>query len=67
MIAERRVSVKTTFAEMPALLCSPGPLNQAFSNIIANAVQASRPVQEPFHGDRPYRTSSFAPTSGCRR
>ena len=46
MIAERRVSVKTTFAEMPALVCSPGSLNQAFSNIIANAVQASRPGQE---------------------
>jgi signal transduction histidine kinase len=46
MISERGVSVKTTFAEMPALLCSPGTLNQAFSNIIANAVQASQPGQE---------------------
>jgi signal transduction histidine kinase len=46
MIAERRVSVKTTFAEMPPLLCSPGTLNQVFSNIIANAVEASRPGQE---------------------
>jgi len=46
MISEHRVSVKTTFAEMPALLCSPGTLNQAFSNIIANALQASRPGQE---------------------
>ncbi len=46
MIRERGVSVKTTFADMPALLCAPGTLNQAFSNIIANALQASRPGQE---------------------
>lgn len=46
MISERGGSVKTTFAEMPALLCSPGTLNQAFSNIIANALQSSRPGQE---------------------
>jgi signal transduction histidine kinase/heme-degrading monooxygenase HmoA len=46
MIGERGVSVKTTFADMPALLCCPGTLNQAFSNIIANAVQSSRPGQE---------------------
>src|SRR5664279_3423858 len=46
MIGEHQVTVKTSFAEMPALLCSPGRLNQVFSNVIANAVQASRPGQE---------------------
>lgn len=46
MITERGVSIRTAFAEMPALICSPGQLNQAFSNIIANAVQASSPGQE---------------------
>jgi signal transduction histidine kinase/heme-degrading monooxygenase HmoA len=46
MMNERGVSVKTTFADVPALLCSPGTLNQAFSNIIANALQSSRRGQE---------------------
>jgi two-component system NtrC family sensor kinase len=45
MMADRGVSVQTTFAEMPELICSPGPLNQVFSNIIANAVQACSPGQ----------------------
>lgn len=46
LLSERNVTVKTTFAEMPPLVCSPGTLNQAFSNIITNAVQASMPGQE---------------------
>jgi two-component system NtrC family sensor kinase len=46
VIRERGVSVETSFAEMPDLLCSPGSLNQVFSNIIANAAQASRPGQQ---------------------
>jgi signal transduction histidine kinase/heme-degrading monooxygenase HmoA len=37
------VTVETHFPPLPPLLCSPGPLNQAVSNVIVNAVQASRP------------------------
>lgn len=40
---EYGVTVETVFADLPPVLCSPGPLNQAISNILANAIQASRP------------------------
>ena len=39
------VTVETVFAVLPQVLCSPGPLNQAISNILANAIQASSPGQ----------------------
>ena len=45
LLQEYGVTVKTTLAALPPLLCSPGPLNQAISNILANAIQASRPGQ----------------------
>jgi two-component system NtrC family sensor kinase len=45
LLQEHGVSVETNFARLPDLLCSPGPLNQAINNILANAVQASRPGQ----------------------
>jgi signal transduction histidine kinase len=45
LLHEHKVSVENDFADLPQLLCSPGPLNQAVSNILANAVQASRPGQ----------------------
>ncbi len=38
---EYGVTVQTNFSELPPLLCSPGPLNQAISNVLANAIQAS--------------------------
>lgn len=41
-----RVTVKTHLAELLPLYCSPAMLNQAFSNVIANAVQASLPEGE---------------------
>jgi two-component system NtrC family sensor kinase len=46
LIAAQQVTVKTFLGEMPRLSCSPGTLNQAFSNVIANAVQASPPNGE---------------------
>jgi signal transduction histidine kinase len=42
---EYGVTVETIFVHLPPLLCSPGPLNQAISNILVNAIQASRPGQ----------------------
>lgn len=45
LLHEHGVSVTTKFANLPQLLCMPGPLNQAVSNILANAVQASVPGQ----------------------
>ena len=41
LLLEHGVSVETDFAKLPLLLCSPGPLNQVISNILANAIQAS--------------------------
>ncbi|HVQ36393.1 MAG TPA: ATP-binding protein [Pyrinomonadaceae bacterium] len=46
LIAAKSVRVKTVLTEMRLVNCSPGTLNQAFSNIIANAVQASPPNGE---------------------
>jgi len=46
LLKEHQVTVKTDLAVLPPLLCSPGHLNQAVSNILANAIQASRPGQE---------------------
>jgi|GEM_PF-797847 len=46
IIDAQQVKVKTVLAEMAPLNCSPGTLNQAFSNVIANAVQASPPNGE---------------------
>ena len=45
LLHEHGVSVTTDFADLPQLLCMPGPLNQAVSNILTNAVQASVPGQ----------------------
>jgi signal transduction histidine kinase len=42
---ERGVQIETELPEKLRLLCSPGALNQAVSNILANAIQASRPGQ----------------------
>jgi two-component system, NtrC family, sensor kinase len=42
---EYGVTVETQFPPLPPLLCAPGPLNQAVSNVIVNAVQASQPGQ----------------------
>ncbi len=46
LLKERGVTVKTDLAALPPLLCSPGHLNQAVSNVLANAIQASRPGQD---------------------
>jgi signal transduction histidine kinase len=45
LLQEHRVSIETDFAPLPELLCSPGPLNQAINNVLANAIQASQPGQ----------------------
>ncbi len=45
LINEHKVVVETDLRALPPLLCSPGPLNQAISNVVANAIQASRPGQ----------------------
>ncbi len=41
LLQERGVTVETSYAELPPLLCAPGPLNQAITNIVVNAIQAS--------------------------
>ncbi len=45
LLKEQGVTVETRFSPLPQALCSPGPLNQAISNILINAVQASRSGQ----------------------
>jgi signal transduction histidine kinase len=45
LMKERGVGVETCLAKLPQVLCSPGPLNQAISNIVVNAIQASRSGQ----------------------
>jgi signal transduction histidine kinase len=57
LLEETRVTVRTELGDLPPLYCSPAMLNQALSNIIANAVQASPPQGEVVvvsarHGDR---------------
>lgn len=42
---QHEVTIKTAFAKMDPLQCSPSTLNQAVSNILSNAIQASRPGQ----------------------
>jgi signal transduction histidine kinase/heme-degrading monooxygenase HmoA len=42
---EYGVTLETNFAPLPALICSPGPLNQAISNVVTNAIQASKAGQ----------------------
>ena len=46
VFSEQGVSVETSFPPLPPLVCAPGPLNQAVSNVIVNAVQASRAGQK---------------------
>jgi signal transduction histidine kinase len=45
LLAEHQVHLETEFAPLPPLVCAPGQLNQAISNVVANAIQASRPGQ----------------------
>ena len=45
LLAEHEVRLETALAALPPLVCSPGHLNQAIGNIVANAIQASRPGQ----------------------
>jgi two-component system NtrC family sensor kinase len=45
LLQEHGVTIETDFARLPQLLCSPGSLNQAISNVLANAIQASKPGQ----------------------
>ncbi len=45
VLADHGVIVETDFPPLPPLLCAPGPLNQAVSNVIVNAAQASQPGQ----------------------
>ena len=45
MLQEHGVTVETGFTLLPQLYCSPGPLNQAISNVLVNAIQASQSGQ----------------------
>lgn len=45
LLLEQGVSVETSLADLPPLFCAPGPLNQAISNILINAIQASHSGQ----------------------
>ncbi|KIG19475.1 Signal transduction histidine kinase [Enhygromyxa salina] len=42
---ERDVTLESRFEPMPPLVCHAGALNQAISNIVINAIQASAPAQ----------------------
>ncbi len=42
LLKEHGVSIETVFNHKEPLLCLPGPLNQAISNVLVNAIQASR-------------------------
>ncbi len=46
LLKETRVSVRTELGNLAPLYCSPAMLNQALSNVISNAVQASPPEGE---------------------
>lgn len=43
LLKEHGVTIETEFSHREPLLCLPGPLNQAISNVLINAIQASRP------------------------
>ena len=45
LVRDHGVAIETDFAPLPQLLCSPGPLNQAISNVLANAIQACKAGQ----------------------
>ncbi len=45
LLEEHDVTLETELATLPPLVCSPGQLNQAISNVVSNAIQASRPGQ----------------------
>lgn len=45
LLHDHEVTLATALAELPELHCCPGPLNQAISNIVVNAIQASQPGQ----------------------
>ena len=45
LLQEYEVTVVTDYAPLPQLLCSPGSLNQAISNVLSNAIQASKQGQ----------------------
>jgi len=46
LIEEHGATIRTCLGNVALLNCAPGSLNQAFSNVIANAVQAGQPGNE---------------------
>ncbi len=58
LVAEYQVKLETNLAALPPLSCAPGHLNQAISNVVANAIQASRPGQ-------PVKISTFVRNDRC--
>ncbi len=46
ILEAQHVTLVTHFPPLPLVVCAPGPLNQAVSNIIVNAVQASQAGQK---------------------
>lgn len=45
LLKEHDVTLETQLASLPPVLCAPGVLNQAISNVMINAIQASAPGQ----------------------
>jgi signal transduction histidine kinase len=45
VLEHQQVRVVTNLTPLPPLVCSPGHLNQAVSNVVMNAAQASQPGQ----------------------
>jgi PAS domain S-box-containing protein len=46
-LREKRIRVETNFQELPIIDCYPAQLNQAFMNILQNAIYAVEEVKEP--------------------
>lgn len=42
-IKKKPIDLQTRFADLPAVLCHPGKINQVFLNVLMNAIQASQP------------------------
>ncbi len=46
-LREKQIQVETNFQELPIIDCYPAQLNQAFMNILQNAIYAVEEVKEP--------------------
>jgi len=45
MLQEHRITVETAFSQVPDAVCAHGAINQVVTNLLSNAIAASRPGQ----------------------